>query len=322
MNTITPTRRRATAWIAAAVTAAAAVPLVLPDLVGLDRSTPFAQLVAFRPVLLGGAAVLLAGVALTRRRVGPVTVALALVLLVGGAGLVGRVVPDAAGTGPELTVLTVNVLNGDADPAQVAALVADARPALVSLPEAGAAFRAALAPLVEPLGYRLYGTTGPGERDIGGVSALSRADLGDLDAVVDVGTPFRSLVLSGGSLGDLRFVAVHAVAPVPAGVPQWRADLAHLATWCAAPGPTVLAGDLNASLDHSAMRAGTAGCTDAAAQAGAGLVGTWPSNWPRWAGTQIDHVLSTGGIVAGSVTVHDVDGTDHRAVLARLRLPR
>lgn len=321
MDTITPPRRRARTWLVAAVAAALAIPVVLPDLVGLDRSTPFAQLVAFRPLLLGVATVLLVLVVLARRRVGPVTASLALVLLVGGSGLVGRVVPDAAGAGLELTVLTVNVYDGNAAPAQVAALVADARPALVSLPEAGAAFRAKLAPLVEPLGYRLYGTTGPGERDIGGVSALSRADLGELDAVVDDATPFRSLVLSGGNLGDLRFVAVHIVSPVPSGVPQWRADLAHLATWCAAPGTTVLAGDLNASLDHSALRAGTTGCADAAAQAGAGLIGTWPSTLPPWAGAQIDHVLSTGGIVAESVTVHYIARTDHRALLARLRLP-
>ena len=40
------------------------------------------------------------------------------------------------------------------------------------------------------------------------------------------------------------------------------------------------------------------GCVDAAEQTGEGLVGTWPTRWPRWLGPQIDHVLVTGGITA------------------------
>jgi endonuclease/exonuclease/phosphatase (EEP) superfamily protein YafD len=319
--TATPTpaprpRRRAGPWVAAAV-GVAAVPLVLPDLLELDRISPFAQLVAFRPVLLAAAAALLAAVVLARRRAGPVAVALALVLGAGATTLVNRVLPDPQATGPELVVLTVNVYEGRADPGQVAALVAAARPALVSLPEAGPAFRAELAPLVEPLGYRLHGSSGDGG-EVADVSALSRADLGELDVAIDDATPFPSVVLGGGALDGLRFVAVHTVAPVPGQLPQWRADLARLAVWCAAPGRTVVAGDLNATLDHSALRAGAAGCADAAAQAGAGLIPTWRS---PVVGPQIDHVLSSGGIVADAVSVHDVDGTDHRAVLARLRLP-
>ena len=80
-----------------------------------------------------------------------------------------------------------------------------------------------------------------------------------------------------------------------------------------------MAGDFNATLDHSPFRTGTAGCGDAAEQAGAGLIGTWPAGWPRPAGTQIDHVIATSDLTAESFEVHDVAGTDHRAVLARLR---
>jgi endonuclease/exonuclease/phosphatase (EEP) superfamily protein YafD len=295
---------------------------LLPDLVTLDRITPFAQLVAFRPVVLAVVAAAVAGplVALLVRPQARWFVAAVLVVLVAAAGtLVTRVLPAAGAAGPDLTVLAVNVRDGGASVTETAALVATARPDLVALPEAGAQFRSRLAPLVEPLGYRLYGSTGEGRADVEGVSALAHADLGDVAATVDAATPFPSVVLSGGGLGELRFVAFHSIAPTPAGIRQWRSDLAHVATWCAAPTPAIVAGDFNATLDHSVFRAGTAGCGDAAEQAGAGLVGTWPASWPRLVGTQIDHVIATHDLTADGFEVHDLPGTDHRAVLTRLR---
>ena len=50
-------------------------------------------------------------------------------------------------------------------------------------------------------------------------------------------------------------------------------------------------------------------------------MGTWPDRFPRWLGPQIDHVLVTGGVTAETFSVHDIPGSDHRAVLTRLRLP-
>jgi endonuclease/exonuclease/phosphatase (EEP) superfamily protein YafD len=83
----------------------------------------------------------------------------------------------------------------------------------------------------------------------------------------------------------------------------------------------IVAGDFNATLDHSVFRSAIAGCADAAEQAGEGLTATWSTRWPRWLGPQIDHVLVTGGITTETLSVHDVPGSDHRAVLTRLRLP-
>jgi endonuclease/exonuclease/phosphatase (EEP) superfamily protein YafD len=83
-----------------------------------------------------------------------------------------------------------------------------------------------------------------------------------------------------------------------------------------------VAGDFNATLDHSALRAGTSGCGDAAAQRGAGLLPTWgPGPTSRRVGPQIDHVFATDGITAETFDVHDVAGSDHRAILTTLRLP-
>jgi endonuclease/exonuclease/phosphatase (EEP) superfamily protein YafD len=84
----------------------------------------------------------------------------------------------------------------------------------------------------------------------------------------------------------------------------------------------VVAGDFNATLDHSALRAGTAGCGDAAAQRGAGLVPTWgPTPGLRSIGPQIDHVFATDGITAETFDVRDIEGSDHRAIMTTLRIP-
>jgi endonuclease/exonuclease/phosphatase (EEP) superfamily protein YafD len=89
-----------------------------------------------------------------------------------------------------------------------------------------------------------------------------------------------------------------------------------VARWCATP--AIIAGDFNATLDHPPLRRILhSGCADAAALSGNALTGTWPSSWPRPLATPLDHVLLSGPRRAViSFTVHDISGTDHRAVLA------
>jgi endonuclease/exonuclease/phosphatase (EEP) superfamily protein YafD len=111
------------------------------------------------------------------------------------------------------------------------------------------------------------------------------------------------------------------VPPTGSGMRRWRADIGLLSRWCGSGAPAIIAGDLNASLDHSVLRAAMGGCSDAAAQHGAGLVGTWPSWAPRWLGPQIDHVLVTAGIQTERLDILDLPGSDHRAVLAQLTVP-
>jgi hypothetical protein len=205
----------------------------------------------------------------------------------------------------------------------LADLIAARRPDVVALTETGVPFANQLAPLVEPMGYELHTSTGPRQEDIEGGAAVVADRLGDVQVRVgDETSAFPYLELSGGELGALRVVSYHSLAPVPGSVPQWVSDLAVLRQWCAGPTPAVVAGDFNATLDHSALRAGTAGCGDAAAQRGQGLVPTWgPSPRTRALGPQIDHVFATDGIVAETFEVIDISGSDHRAVLTTLRLP-
>jgi endonuclease/exonuclease/phosphatase (EEP) superfamily protein YafD len=312
--------------VLAVLTVLLAVVTVLPDLVGLDDRSPFAQFVAFRPAMLTGLlgpAVGAAVVALVRRRGWTLAAGLFAVTAVAGA----MVLPRALVTAPEpqagartVTVLAFNTYEGDAAVDAVAELIRSTRPDLIALPEAGGRYRDRLAPLVPE--YRFASSNERG-RDVQNVIAATRAELGDVTAQVDRSTPFPSVEVSGAGLGDVRFVAFHSVAPTPGDVPQWRSDLATLDRWCAdrRSGPVIVAGDFNATLDHSVFRSAITGCADAAEQAGEGLTASWPTRWPRWFGPQIDHVLVTGGVTAEALSVHDVPGSDHRAVLTRLRLP-
>jgi len=118
-----------------------------------------------------------------------------------------------------------------------------------------------------------------------------------------------------------ELVGLHTTQPLIS-YDEWRADHDALrAAVAAIHGPLVVAGDFNATLDHSTFRDGTTGCADAAERTGEGLVATWPTRFPRWFGVQIDHVLVTGGITAETMEVHDIPGSDHRALVTRLRLP-
>jgi endonuclease/exonuclease/phosphatase (EEP) superfamily protein YafD len=303
-----------------------AVP-TLPDLLfGLDRRSPFVQLVSFRPWLLGGVTalvVLLLVVMVFERRVLPFVAGLLAVLLVGVGMTLPRVVPDPVPAGgTPLRVLAFNTYEGEADVHELAALIEAQRPDAAAIVEAGPDFAEELGPLVEPLGYRVHPSRNRGE-DVENVTAVVSDRLGDVD--FDVGsdtTAFPYVEVTGGALGTLRFVAFHSVAPVPGDVPEWNADMAMLSRWCAGSTPTVVAGDFNATLDHSALRAGTSGCGDAAAQRGAGLVSTWgPTPRLRRIGPQIDHVFATAGITAEVFDVHDIRGSDHRAITTTLRLP-
>ena len=86
----------------------------------------------------------------------------------------------------------------------------------------------------------------------------------------------------------------------------------------------ILAGDFNATLDHREFRKLLdRGYLDAADAVGEGLTPTWPtsSRKRRALPLTIDHVLVDRRVRVERVTVVRIPGSDHRAVIAVLRLP-
>jgi endonuclease/exonuclease/phosphatase (EEP) superfamily protein YafD len=222
----------------------------------------------------------------------------------------------------DVSVLAANVLHGRADTGDLAALIAREAPDFVVLPEAGADFRDKLMPLLDVLGYRSWVAGGPGIPDGYDVTLLVATRAGDVRVRPATGMRLPHLEATGGILGDRTLYAVHTTAPMSRRrTARWRRELDLVATWCRARVAPIVAGDFNATLDHSDLRAATAGCSDAAAQRGQGLVPTWPTWMPDWIGPQIDHVFATNPIAAESFAVREVTGSDHRAVITRLRVP-
>ncbi|MET0188642.1 MAG: endonuclease/exonuclease/phosphatase family protein, partial [Pseudonocardia sediminis] len=317
-----PRPSRLRSGIRGTVLVAAAVLLLLPDLLGLDGRLPFVLLIALRPLFTAVVAVL-AGVGVVRslrRGHGLVArVAVLAVAVVSAAVLAPRVFGDGdapvpAGSRP-LTLLSFNVYDGAADVPTLAALVRERRPDVVVLPEAAERYRGLITGAVPEMGYRSWVAAAPGAPDIEGVVVLASPGLGDLRARTVTGSLDPWLEITGGALGPVRLLGVHTAAPTPDKIASWPRELASLARWCSSGGPAIVAGDFNATLDHAAFRDGTRGCRDTGAATGSGLVGTWDARTPRVTGAQIDHVLTAGGPTARDLEIVDVPGSDHRALL-------
>lgn len=118
----------------------------------------------------------------------------------------------------------------------------------------------------------------------------------------------------------VRLIGLHLIGPTwdAAG---WRRDARRLPDALRPFGtgwPTIIAGDFNATPDSPWLRdALESGFANAADSSGAGLVRTYPTDYPVLA---IDHVL-TSKLIAQSVERVRVAGTDHRGVVATLAFP-
>lgn len=281
------------AWAAVRVTGVA-VPHRPTELLAF---TPYAALTAAVPVV----------VALVLRRR-----AIALASIVAAVALVASVVPRATGDParpgprPVLTVMSVNVLRGHADPHAVMRLVEEHDVDVLALEESRPAFVAEL-------------------DGFGAGGRLPYRNAARLDEALLSARPLRPT--GWPAEGDLRIgsrtIRVRAVHPPPPVTTtewrEWKDELAALPS--SGPGPVrhVLAGDFNATLDHPELRdVIDRGYVDAADQVGAGLHPTWPAGRRLPPEITIDHVLVDARLGVASFTVQPVPRTDHRAVIARI----
>nr|WP_218888510.1 endonuclease/exonuclease/phosphatase family protein [Saccharopolyspora hordei] len=289
----------------------AALPLLGWD---VDRYT--VALVALTPYgVLVGAVLALAGLLL---RQWPTALLVGLVTVLLAVGVAPRAVSSAPpARGGELRVLSVNAYFGQADAARVVDLVRRHDVDVLSLQELTPELVARLdaAGLAAELPHRVF-HAGP-KAEGSGIAA--RYPLRELDLVPDSTLAQPSALLERPGSRPVEVVAVHTLYPMGSDTHDvWRRELGDLGQVPLTGTPRVLAGDFNATLDHTGLGDLLGrGYTDAAAATGAGLDATWPAGWfpPP---VVLDHVLTTAGITPQAFEVFPVPGADHRAVLATL----
>ncbi len=297
---------------------------VLVRTLGVESGFPWVPAVSFTPYIALSALLPLAVAAYLRRWR---SFAVACVTLVAFAGLViPRAVAtpgDATATGPRLTVLTANLYEGQGDLRVIADLVTNEDVDVLALQEITPEAAEAVGELgvTDTLPHEIVDAR-PG---MAGSAIYARHPAADITPS-HVNNTHRfgrqSAAIDVPEAPPVELTSAHPVPPVtPAGIERWEYEMAAL-PHADSDGPLrVVAGDFNATLDHATLRELLAtGYVDAAAETGSGLDVTWPAGRP-YPDLAIDHVLVDDSAAVDDTTVHDVPGSDHRAVLATLTLP-
>jgi endonuclease/exonuclease/phosphatase family metal-dependent hydrolase len=253
--------------------------------------------------------------------------AVSAVAFVALVALAAVVVPRAVGGphpsgdpgGPGLVVMSMNMEYGGADAERILAVAREHRVDVLSLqeltPQAVARLDAAGAQEMFPAQILAD------ENGAGGSGVMARRPMAFVENdPTGAEQPEVAMVVPGA--GRIHVKVVHPWPPVSrGGARKWKYALGRIPGPDAEGVPRILAGDFNATLDHSAFREVLdLGYVDAADAAGAGLKATWPVG-RRVPGIAIDHVLVPRSVGVEAFDVETIPGTDHRAVVARLRLP-
>jgi endonuclease/exonuclease/phosphatase (EEP) superfamily protein YafD len=275
---------------------------------------------------MGAASLIPLVVALALRRWRVATAALAVCVAFAFA-LAPRALPgpQPGVDGPQIRVMASNVYVGAGDMATIVALVREQRVDLLALeelpPEALERLRR--------LGLkRLLPYWNADARPRAGGSALfsrfpieKRKPYNSLDGN---GEPRALIRVPGARPIDMQ--VIHPPPPIHDWTPMWRHMLSELPKPDRGSGELrLLAGDFNATLDHQQLRdllSGDDGYVDAADATGKGYVTTWPADRDFPPEITIDHVLIDPRMRAEEVAVKVVPGSDHRAVIATVRVPR
>jgi endonuclease/exonuclease/phosphatase (EEP) superfamily protein YafD len=286
----------------------------------MNRPVLFAA--AFLPSVSATGPISVALLALARRR--PLAAAAATV---GGAALATQASlfrrSDHPGVGPTLTVMSANVWLGKAD---AESLVSAAAPgaavlAVQELTAEGLA-RLSAAGIDTVFPHRLVDP----HRRAAGIGIWSKYPISETRQVSGFHVHAISVKLRvPGVPIDPTVVVFHLASPVH--INDWCRDIELLPTALrdadqrAAGGSVIVAGDFNSTMDMRPFREALPhGYSDAADQAGAGFMPTFPSK--VWAPPliAIDHILTLRCTASGVYTTA-VAGSDHRALVATVHIP-
>lgn len=274
----------------------------------------------FRPHLAAAAAVAIAGALLVfagQRSLLPVSLA-AFVFIINAAVILGesRFRAPAATTADSDTwtvaSINLNFLNREFD--RVERWIRAEQPDVVVITEVDRPWLRTLEQLADLYPHRAVGRTNF-------VTMLSRRSWSSFEVAAGPRVRQGILVARFQTEGKvLTVIGAHPASPVnPRWVPSRDAELAAIGRLAAAAtGPVAALGDFNATPWSAPMRrlvrSSPLRYADLAAT-------TWPTFIPRWLGIKIDHImLGKGCTVAGFRVGPDI-GSDHRPVLAVIRLP-
>ncbi|MFV0634057.1 endonuclease/exonuclease/phosphatase family protein [Demequina sp.] len=320
------TQSRRSAWQRTAVVcgwvafAALAVP-AFARVTGWEAG-PLAILVALMPWMTAACVVPLLVGALVRSW--SLAAASAALAALGIAWLAPLFVAAPSAGEPVLTVASVNMTYGGADPDQVVDLIAthevDVLVAQELTPEAVAAL--AEAGLDDVLPHAQLAPE-PGVTGTGLWSRTALTDAGSLAGFTDdpAAAPYVSRAVQAGvdvEGQSVTVLAVHPAAPGPVDHSSWDSSMASLTGYLAdLDGAVLVAGDFNTTRDHRAFRDIVAlGYEDAADQAGAGIAMTFPQGRTPVPLVAIDHALVRDtALVATGYQTHAISGADHRALV-------
>jgi endonuclease/exonuclease/phosphatase (EEP) superfamily protein YafD len=290
----------------------------------IDRFGVTAQLMAFTPYVALASLVPVALALLGRRWwvagvAGAVCLALAVCVLPRSFG------SPSTMDGVPVTVMSMNLRYGGADVDTIMRLVTEQRVDVLAVQEYTEAGQNRLAAvgLDDLLPYQVkHPVDGPN-----GSALYSRYPLTDTGVVHNLGGFFQAYgVVAVPGAVPVAVESAHPVPPISPYIPYWVQDLRDQKPASTGPHPRILIGDFNSTLDHSLLRDLIAtGYHDAASTVGHGLVPTWPYDGGRASVTPkitIDHILCGTGIGVTDFHAFTVPTTDHRAIIARLLLPR
>jgi endonuclease/exonuclease/phosphatase (EEP) superfamily protein YafD len=283
------------------------------DVIGVSAFSPYLMLGAPLAVLLFAGA----------RQWIALALALALTVLAASTQIRLHVAATGLGDSTSIVTMTSNLRVGQGDPREVVDAVRHHHVDVLMLEELTPEEQTRLldAGLGELLPYHVSDPRSGAQ----GTGLWSRYPLTDTTKRTDFSFAFVTAHVSiPGVTGEPLLIATHMAGPVPDST-RWNHDIGHLPSVLRSLDPaipTIIGGDFNATPDVAQFRRVLAtGFHDAAQQAGAGMTRTYPSDTWYPPLIAIDHVLTRGAVARTAKTL-EIRGSDHRALLVTVQLPR